>query len=255
MFLFFNDMVEDYDFMMDGYKNGVITEERLQDALRRILGLKAAIHLNTKKKDGTLIPPVEGLKVVGCEEHIAMAKEAADLGISLIKDTWNQLPIKPSTHKRIKLHVLYGEQGGIYAVGKESTKVIIEELEKVGFEVTLHDGSSRDKGKTLDYSKNWDAAIVFSDVRGYAAENNYRIRWACPMSTDIPWYVYEVPTVFVSLNFTTHLTDVSMVKTYINAYKNTREVIRQTIQKIMGESDFKGGHNELVWCEKWEAKR
>jgi beta-N-acetylhexosaminidase len=76
------------------------------------------------------------------------------------------------------------------------------------------------------------------------------------MSTDIPWYVYEVPTVFVSLNFTTHLTDVPMVKTYINAYKNTREVIRQTIKKIMGESEFYGIHfNENVFCNKWETRR
>jgi len=256
MFLFFNEADEDFGFMLDGYKNGVISEERLQDALRRILGLKAAMNLYNLKKEGKLTPPVEGLKIVGCPEHLAMAEEAADLGISLIKDTWKQLPIKPSTHKRIKVHILYGEQGGIYSAGKESSKIIIEELERVGFEVTLHDGSSRDKGKTLEYSQNWDAAIVFSDIRGYAAENNYRIKWASAMSTDIPWYVYEVPTVFVSLNFTTHLTDVPMVKTSINAYKNTREVIRQTIQKIMGDSEFKGTYfNEHVFCNKWETRR
>ena len=98
--------------------------------------------------------------------------------------------------------------------------------------------------------------LVFADIVGYAAENNYRIRWKCPMSTDIPWYVYEIPTVFVSLNFTTHLTDVPMVKTYINAYKDTREVIRQTIQKIMGESEFKGTTlMKMYWCNKWETRR
>lgn len=256
MFLFFNDAEEDFMFMMDGYKNGVISEERLHDALRRILGMKAAVSLHTLQKEGRLTPPEEGLKVVGCAEHIAMSKEAADMSISLVKDTWKQLPIKPETHKRIKLHILYGEQGGIYDSGKESAKVIIEELERAGFEVTLQDGNTRVKGKTMDVAKNYDAAIVFSDIRGYAAENNYRIRWACPMSVDIPWYVYEVPTVFVSLNFTTHLTDVPMVKTYINAYKNTREVIRQTIEKITGESEFKGTHfNKHVWCEKWETRR
>jgi beta-N-acetylhexosaminidase len=256
MFLFFNDPEEDFNFMLNGYKNGVITEERLHDAVRRILGLKAAVNLHNLKKEGKLTPPEEGLKVVGCQEHIDIAKDAADKCISLVKDTWSQLPIKPSTHKRLKVHILYGEQGGIYAAGKASTQIIVEELERVGFEVTLHDGSSRVKGNTTAYSQNWDAAIVFSDIRGYAAENNYRIRWACPMSSDIPWYVYEVPTVFVSLNFTTHLTDVPMVKTYINAYKNTRQVIRQTIEKIMGESEFKGTHfNENVWCEKWETRR
>jgi beta-N-acetylhexosaminidase len=256
MFLFFNDEEEDFGFMMDGYRNGVITEERLHDALRRILGLKAAVNLHNLKKEGKLTPPEEGLEVVGCPEHIDMSMEAADQSISLVKDTWKQLPIKPATHKRIKLHILYGEQGGIYDAGRESAKIIKEELERAGFEVTLIDGNTRVKGKTSDVAKNYDAAIVFSDIRGYAAENNYRIRWACPMSVDIPWYVYEVPTVFVSLNFTTHLTDVPMVKTYINAYKNTREAIRQTIQKIMGESEFRGTHfNEHVWCDKWETRR
>lgn len=254
MFLFFNDIEEDFNYMLDGYKNGVITEERLHDALRRILGLKASLKLHTKQKEGTLIPDKDGLKVIGCEEHLAMAKEAADLGISLIKDTKNQLPIKPSTHKRIRLHTLFSEDNG----NSENLvqKIIIEELESAGFEVTLNDGTSRIKGKISNLVENFDAAFVFADIVGYAEQNNYRIKWKCAMSTDIPWYVYEIPTVFVSLNFTTHLTDVPMVKTYINAYKDTREVIRQTIKKIMGESEFKGTNfNENVWCNKWETRR
>lgn len=255
MFLFFNDYEEDFDFMLQGYKNGVITEERLQDALYRILGLKASLKLHEKQKDNTLIPNKEGLKVIGCEEHLAMAREAADLGISLIKDTKSQLPIKPSTHKRIRLHTLFGD-GGFEGNNNKAEKIIIEELERVGFQVTLNDGTTRVKGKTSELKENFDAVMIFSDIVGYAAENNYRIRWKCSMSTDMPWYVNELPTVFVSLNFTTHLTDVPMVKTYINAYKDTREVIRQTIRKIMGESEFKGIHfNEHVWCDKWETRR
>jgi beta-N-acetylhexosaminidase len=33
------------------------------------------------------------LDVIGCDEHIEMQKEAADLGITLVKNTLNQLPI------------------------------------------------------------------------------------------------------------------------------------------------------------------
>lgn len=255
MFLFFNDMEEDFNFMLDGYKNGIISEERLYDALCRILGLKASLKLHNKQKEGTLIPSKEGLNVIGCKEHLDMATEAADQGISLIKDTWNQLPIKPSTHKRIRLHTLFGD-GGFTGVDNKAHNIIVEELERVGFEVTVVDGKTRDKGKTIELGNNFDAALIFADIVGYAAENNYRIRWKCPMSIDMPWYVSEIPTVFVSLNFTTHLSDVSMVKTYINAYKDTREVIRQTIQKIMGESEFKGTNfNEHVWCNLWETRR
>jgi beta-N-acetylhexosaminidase len=200
-------------------------------------------------------PDKEGLKVIGCSKHITMAEAAADHGITLVKDTKNQLPIKPSTHKKISLYILFGEDGGFHDVANDTGKIIIEELERVGFEVTLNDGRSRVKGKITDYTQNVDAALIFSDIRGYAAQNNYRIKWKCPMSNESPWYVNEVPTVFVSLNFTTHLTDVPMVKTFINAYGNTRNIIRQTIQKIMGESEFKGSYNENVFCDKWETRR
>ncbi|MDP4104877.1 MAG: glycoside hydrolase family 3 N-terminal domain-containing protein [Bacillota bacterium] len=254
MFLFFNDIDEDYNFMLNGYKNGVITEERLQDALERILGLKAAIGLHKAQKEGKLLRTREDLDVVGCEDHINRAKKAAEKGITLVKNTFDQLPIRPETHKRIRLYFLEGEKGGIMSANSKTLDFITAELESRGFEVTVNDGATRIKGSTLKYRDQVDAALVFADVIGYGAENNYRIKWKTAMSNEVPWYVQEVPTVFVSLNFTTHLTDVPMVKCYINAYNDDEITIMKTIDKIMGESEFKGTPNELVWCDKWQTK-
>ena len=55
------------------------------------------------------------------------------------------------------------------------------ELENRGFEVTLNEGNSRVKGPTLKYREEVDAALVFADIVGYGAENNYRIRWKAAM--------------------------------------------------------------------------
>lgn len=254
MFLFFNNIDEDFNFMLNGYKNGVITEERLQDALERILGLKAAIGLHKAQKEGKLLRTREDLKVVGCEDHIERAKAAADKGITLVKNTLDQLPIRPETHKRIRLYFLEGEKGGIYEAGSKTLDIIVAELERRGFEVTVNDGTTRIKGATLQYREEVDAALIFADVIGYGAQNNYRIQWKTAMSNEVPWYVHEVPTVFVSLNFTTHLTDVPMVKCYINAYNDDEITITKTIDKIMGESEFKGTPNENVWCGKWDTR-
>ena len=139
-------------------------------------------------------------------------------------------------------------------LSRDQVRAIVAELEKRGFEVTVNDGNSRLKGSTLKYRQDVDAALIFADVVGYGAENNYRIRWKQAMSNECPWYVYEVPTVFVSLNYTTHLHDVTMVKCIINAYHNNPDAIRQVIEKIMGESEFKGVPNDLVWADKWQAK-
>ena len=254
MFLFFNDIEEDVMFMMNGYKNGVITEERMTDALRRILGLKAKLNLHLKQAEGTLLKDKSELEVIGCEEHLEMRADAADKGITLVKDTQNNLPINPETHRRIRLYYLEGEKAMNVSSENNALGFFVEELERRGYEVTVNDGHTRVKGKTLEYRENVDFALTVSNVAGYGAENNYRIKWKTAMSNEVPWYVWEVPTVFVSLNFTTHLHDATMVKTFVNAYHNNEETIRQVIDKLEGKSEFKGTPNENVWANKWQAK-
>lgn len=95
MFLFFNQIDEDFGYMLEGYRSGVITEERMTDALRRILGLKAKRRLHEKKADGTLVKQASELEVIGCPEHLAMRKDAADKGVTLVKNTLDELPLNP----------------------------------------------------------------------------------------------------------------------------------------------------------------
>lgn len=255
MFLFFNDMDEDFNYMLEGYRSGVITEERLTDALRRILGLKAKMGLPQKQADGTLLKDEAALSVIGSEDHLAKRAASADKAITLVKDTHHNLPFTPATHKRIRLFWQgQTDNGGIYAASDSARDCFVRELESRGFEVTLNDGADRVKGSIEKFRSEVDGAIFVANVVGYAAENSYRIRWKIPMSTDIPWYTWEVPTVAVSLNFTTHLHDITMVKTYINAYNDNEENIKQVIDKITGVSEFKGHPNHLVWTEKWQAK-
>jgi beta-N-acetylhexosaminidase len=63
-----------------------------------------------------------------------------------------------------------------------------------------------------DYAEKYDAALIFANVKGFAQETAIRIKWSSPMAAEIPWYVTEVPTVFVSLTQPNHLIDVPMVK-------------------------------------------
>ena len=237
--------------MLNGYKNGVITKERLHDALRRILGLKAKLGLNIEKPKRSL----KDLDVIGCKEHKEMQKEAIDKGISLIKDTKNVLPINNKKHKRVRLYIIEGEKNGIYKPNEEFEKLCVEKLEKEGFIVTLNDRGVRAKGSVEKYKKEVDLALVFVDVKGYAEQNNMRIKYSGPMSNEIPWFVHEVPTVVVSFNFTNHLHDLTMAKCYINAYSDCKETINQLVDKLLGKSEFKGKHfNENVWANQFQAK-
>ena len=257
MFLFFNDMEEDFGYMMDGYKNGVITEERMQDALRRILGVKASIGLHKKAAAGTLMPPKEGISVVGCDEHKAIAAECADKFITLVKDTQKMLPLDPTKQKRIRIHFLEGD-GKVVAgklikddSGAKIKQSIIEKLEAKGFEVVDGDAASV-KGKMEEMMANTDAVLVFIDQVGFAQYNTMRVKWTMPIQQ--PWYVRQVPTAFISLYLPNYLIDLTMSRTYINCYQDTPEVIDQLIAKLCGESEFKGTPEENVWCGRWDTK-
>ncbi len=254
-FLFFNDLEEDFGFMKAGVEKGVISAERLDDANRRILGLKARLNLHKAKTDGTLLRTPADLEVVGCTEHLAMQANAADLGITLVKNSLDQLPLNPKDHRRIRIYHLTGEVGGITGGGEpEMLNTYIRLLTERGYEVSVNDGNSRVKGATLAYRNEVDAALILAEVVGYGAQNNYRIQWKTAMSNECPWYVWEVPTFMVSHNYTTHLHDASMVKCYVNAYHPNAANVAATLDKLEGRSTFKGTPNDLVWTEKWQAK-
>ena len=255
MFLFFNDIKEDFGYMLDGYKNGIITEERMLDALKRILGIKASLNLHILQKENKLMPSKDGLKVIGCDEHLKIAEEGADKFITLVKDTKNYLPLSPEKHKRIKL-VFIGAEGAVIAgkvIASNSDKVrdsIKKKLELEGF--IVDDEVPNIKGKMSDLHKKYDACIVVIDNGGFAQFNTVRLKWTNP--TDQPWYVSELPTVFLSLSFPNQLIDVPMAKTYINAYINSDIVISKAIDKILGKSEFKGQYNENVFCGRWDTR-
>ncbi len=106
MLLFNKDYDEDIEFMKRGYEKGILSENRLNEALTRILATKAALKLHKKREAGELVPKREGLSVIGCEEYQEWAKECADKGITLVKDTQELLPISPKKHKRVLYEIM-----------------------------------------------------------------------------------------------------------------------------------------------------
>lgn len=268
MFLFFRNPAEDFQYMLDGYKSGVISDQRLHDALRRILALKASLGLH-RKSAAELVPPADALGVIGSDAHRAVAAEIADKTVALVKDTANNLPITPETHKRIRLYGISGGADFTRADPLAYLDTVKAELESAGFEVHLFKTADQREAAgetgvnfmsviseeaTGDYADKYDAAFVFANVKGFAQEAAIRIKWSTPMAAEIPWYVTEVPTVFVSLNQPNHLIDVPMVKTAIHAHAGTPEAIRATIGKIQGKSEFQGTFNENVFCDSFDTR-
>ena len=45
-----------------------------------------------------------------------------------------------------------------------------------------------------------------------------------------------------------------MSRTYVNCYSDSVTVIETVIEKLCGESEFKGLPEENVWCGRWDTK-
>lgn len=264
MILYYRDKDEDIESMKAGLANGILTEERLNEAVTRVLAFKASMKLHEKQKEGTLMPDKKVLDVIGCEEHKQVAQNIADHAITLVKNTKKQLPLTPETHKRIMLYSVDSTPEIMRKMGMagESVEDIMKsELEAVGFQVDVQDWNSALNGKQLlasqpikDFVAKYDAVVLVVNVSGFSQSNERRIHWNMPMGPDIPWYVTELPTVCVSVENPFHLIDVPMVPTYINAYANNRETIKLVVEKMIGKSEFKGESSVDAFCGAWDTR-
>jgi beta-N-acetylhexosaminidase len=271
MFLFYNDPDEDLGYMLDGYKNGIITDERLTDALRRILGVKAFLGLHKKPKN-EIVPPKEALNNIGLPENRAVFEEVADRAITLVKNTGTSpLPISPETTPRVLLVPQKGPDNPVEALfgggGRKPVDVIAEELEAAGFEVTIFESSTEklmklppeergrafmgayaEKTSIAGFVGEYDLILHVANVSGIF-QPVQRINFMGTKGTpDIPWYVHELPTLFVSVNCPFHLADVPQVRCYINTYDSREITMKLLVEKLLGRSEFKGVSPVDAFC-------
>ncbi len=267
MFLFANDVEEDLGYLRAGYEAGIVTEERLSDALHRILGMKVHLRLYD---DSVRYPDEETLCDVGCEKHRRFTGEAADAGVTLVKDTRALLPIDPAKKKNALLIYVQSTPNSRGYAGDGVREIITEELERAGFDVhqcpSFYDLERQNGVNPMNFVKmmqmdpreefkrKYDVVFVFINVKGYAQRNVERLGWSSGHSMEMPWYTEEVPAVGVSLNYTNHLVDCANIHTFINAYGPNRENIRAAVEKITGKSEFRGKADDSVFCGRWDTR-
>ena len=253
MVLFARNLKEDYEFMLDGVRRNIITSERLDEAVSRILAVKAALNL---ENDRTLsIEKAE--QIVGCDKHKKWAAECADEAITLVKEEPGVLPLTKEKYKRILFYPIESEGG--FAIYKSKTGIgerVMDELREKGFEVDTFHSMSGMEGRTIpttDITEKYDLIIYIASLSTKSNQTAVRIEWAQPMGANCMHFKNDVPTIFISLENPYHLLDVPRVKTYINTYNSNEILLKELVKKLLGESEFKGHSPVDPFCGKWDA--
>lgn len=279
MFLFFNEMDEDFASMKQGYLDGRITEERLDDALHRILALKAHMGLHKKAKTELVPPRGEIHEIIGAEEHLAMQKEITDKAITLVKyKDEDVLPITPERYKRIMIVAVKGlEAPGIGALMQPKTspaEKLRDKLIEKGFDAFLYEsplqamlkkaqaGEKADlnlyfagKSAIKDFVEGQDLVLTVVDIPGGFQPVARPAFGMTKGGGEIPWYVHELPVVVIGTQQPFVLADIPQARTYINTYDSAPVTLDALVDKLMtGPEAFVGTDPVDAFCGIWDTR-
>ena len=279
MFLFFNDPDEDFATMLNAYKTGIISEERIVEALTRILGLKASKGMH-KKSVEELCGTDEALNaVLNNAEYRGYAAQISKDALTLVKyKDQDVLPLSPEKTKRVMIVNIKGAEGPMAALAamamgggaarKTPAEKLVEKLEAKGFEAFIYE-SPLDKikkqiaagekpslnlyfaGKNAiaDFVSGMDLVIsLFNVANGHPAFGLSK------GGGEIPWYVHEIPVVGISVNMPTMLADAPMLRTYINTYDSNDDTLDALVEALVtGPEAFKGQDPIDAYCGMWDT--
>ncbi len=274
MFLFFNDPDEDFATMLNAYTSGIISEERMTEALTRILGLKAAKGLHRKSLE-ELCGSDEALEAaLNNEQFKAVAPAISKDALTLVKyKDEGVLPLSPEKTKRVMIVNLKAAEGPMaklaaIAMGggqnkKSAAERLCDKLNEKGFEAFLYE-SPIDKmmkevaqgkpfnlnlyfaGKNAisEFVAGQDLVITFMDIA-----NGHPAYGLSKGGGEIPWYVHELPVIGISMNKPTMLADIPMVRTYINTYDSNEDTMNALVDALLtGPEAFKGTDPIDAYC-------
>ncbi len=279
MFLFFNDPEEDYNTMLSAYLDGTISEARMQEALKRILGLKAAMNLNKQSADALCGTDEALAEALSNPEFKAVAPAISKDCLTLVKNKQpDVLPLSPEKTKRVMIVQVKGPDGPMAALAaiamgggrqqKTPAEKLRDRLIEKGFDAFIY-VSPLDKilaevkaGKPFSLNLYFAGKNAISEfVAGqdlvitlFNVANGHPTFGMSKGGGEIPWYVHELPVVGISVNKPTMLADCPMLQTYINAYDSNDDTMDALVDALLTGSDaFKGSDPIDSYCGMWDT--
>lgn len=243
--LFPNDLDEDLGYLRDALENGALSQQRVDEAVLRVLALKASMKLH--QSAGRLPSLADRQHLLGSREHAEWSQSAAEGGITLVKDTQSLLPLNVTQHRRILLAQLDQRMS---PSGPLPQLKVADLLRERGFEVTLHR-----RGEPIDATA-YDIGLYLMAEEGVSAKEDLGPRWgdlhgSFPHSMERLWAY--LPTVYVSLGTPFLLYHMPECKTFVNGYAAALPVQQALVKALLGELPFLGQSPVDHTCSLLEA--
>jgi len=251
VFLFSRDPASDMALMLKGLREGRLSEARLDEAVTRMLSLKARLGLHRRSPAERVRPLGEVRERLRTDAAMDVAARAAGQGLTLVKDTAALLPLDPGRHRRV---VLVADPGWSFISGApaRSFAPIEQELVARGFEVRAFDTDApptREDTDLLVYLVGQEATPSIGQIHLDFAKLHGGSRKAMMQ------FNREIPTLLVSFGQPFYLYDAPNIQTYVNAYCSLEINQRELVGRLVGDVPFTGrspvdafcGQEQLRW--------
>ena len=279
MFLSFNDPAEDFAWMLEAYENGTISEERMVEALTRILGLKAAKGMH--KADWALsVTDEECSATLQNPEFKTVAPSISKDALTLVKyKDEGVLPLSPEKTKRIMIVHIKGAPNPLMALAAAAmgggaakqtpAEKLRDRLIAKGFDAHIYVSPIEKMQQMMARGEKPSLNLYFAGknaIADFTAENDmvislFDVANGHPSfglskgGGEIPWYVHELPVVGISVNKPTMLADCPMLRTYINTYDSNDDTMDALVDALLAGPDaFKGSDPIDSFCGMWDTR-
>lgn len=236
VFLFCVNEEEDIRHMENGLRSGALSEQRLEDAVTRILGMKAALGLHRKSLDERILPLEKVKAIVRARDHLSIARKVAERSVTVVKNRGNVLPISPARHRRI-IWIGKGAYGFNPGQPPKQATTLREGLSKRGFAVSDFDPENPPTPQNSDlvlYVMCDESALGKSRIFLSWAEEQEGLR------NLMTRYWHDIPTLLVSFGHPYYLQDAPRIPACINAYAPVPDAQEAVLARILGEAPFEG---------------
>jgi beta-N-acetylhexosaminidase len=241
--LFPSPFEADFGHVLRALSDGRLTEARVEEAVTRVLGLKAALGLHRKTLD-ELLPPLEQARaVVRQPAHLEVEQRVASASVTLVKDVCGLLPLSVERHRRIVV-VTDPARGGFAGQAPKEMEVPAL-LAAHGFEVRAFDPAQPPTPADTDlvlYLLAQESLLVQSHI--YLDWARLHGHWTTAMRR----YWHDIPCALVSFGQPYYLYDAPRMPCVVNAYTAASPVQHAVVRKLLGAEAFTGVSPVDAFC-------
>ncbi len=237
--LFSDDCDTDLSYLKAALSDGRLSEGRVDEALIRQLGLKAALGLHRPQQQET---------TVATERNKAYADAVLRRIPTLVKDVCGTLPLDPRKHRRVL--VFSGDIVVPFWPGPQQF-MLPELLKGHGFEVTIH------TPEMVVDPEDFDLLLYLLGDETLLTRGRIFLDWLKLTGNfgNAMWRGWhDVPTVMISFGYPYLLYDAPRVPTYINAYSTTETMQRAVVDALLGEAPWNRNNPVDPFCGLGDAR-